>query len=85
MATLRLDFLIKKGSLPADRVAEMLHVEKFDTEESMSEKVGLPSSVLVKNRNEQTDHLYLRIKEDFDLSSESFLQFLKDAHHAFPK
>jgi len=30
--TLRLDFLIRKGSLSADSVAEMLGVEKFDTD-----------------------------------------------------
>lgn len=83
--TLRLDFLVKKGSLPPDHVAKMLGVEKFDTEESLAEKMGLPSSVLVKNRNEQTDRLYLRIKEDFDLTSEAFVHFLQEAHKAFPK
>jgi len=83
--TLRLDFLLRKGSLSADHVAELLGVKKFDTEESLSEKLGLPSSVLVENRNEQTDRLYLRIKEGFDLSGEAFLKFLKEAHKAFPK
>jgi hypothetical protein len=63
----------------------MLGVQKFDTEESMSEKMNLPSSVLVKNRNDQTDRIYLRIKEGFDLSGQSFLDFLKLAHKAFPK
>lgn len=83
--TLRLDFLIKKGSLSADTVAQMLGVEKFDTEESFSEKLTLPSSVLVRNRNEQTDRLYLRVKEDFDLANEAFVQFLDAAYKAFPK
>ncbi len=83
--TLRLDFVVKKGTLSADHVAGMLSVEKFDTEESLAEKLGLPSSVLVKNRNEQTDRVYLRIKEDFDLSNETFVQFLHEAYKAFPK
>jgi hypothetical protein len=83
--TLRLDFLVKKGALSADHVAQLLGVEKFDTEESLSEKMNLPSSVLVKNRNEQTDRLYLRIKEGFDVSSEAFIKFLEEAHRAFPK
>ncbi len=82
---LRLDFLLKKDSLSADRIADMLKVEKFDTEESFAEKFGLPSSVLVKNRNEQTDRLHLRIKEDFNLASEPFVQFLQEVYEAFPK
>lgn len=83
--TLRLDFLLKKGALQADHVAEMLGVEKFDKEESLAEKMNLPSSVLIVNRNEQTDRLYLRVKEDFDLSSDAFVNFLQEAYKAFPK
>jgi plasmid maintenance system antidote protein VapI len=60
-------------------------LEKFDTEESLAEKMGLPSSVLVKDRNEQTDRVLLRIKEDFDLTSEAFVQFLQEARRAFPR
>jgi hypothetical protein len=51
----------------------------------MSEKLSLPSSVLIKNRNEGTDRILLRIKDDFDLSNASFISFLKDAYSAFPK
>ena len=43
------------------------------------------SSVLVKNRNDQTDRLLLRIKEGFDLSSKTFAAFLEEAYKAFPK
>jgi hypothetical protein len=51
----------------------------------MSEKLGLPSSVLIKNRNEISDRMYIRVKDDFKLESDEFLSFLKDAHKAFPR
>jgi hypothetical protein len=41
--------------------------------------------VVVKNRNENTDRVILRIKDDIDLESEVFSKFLDDAHKAFPK
>ena len=82
---LRLHFLVKAGSFQSEQVAELLGVVKFDKEETLSEKLGLPSSVLIINRNENTDRLVLRIKNDFDLESESFAKFLHDAYKAFPK
>ncbi|MDA2934806.1 hypothetical protein MYX82_10760 [Acidobacteria bacterium AH-259-D05] len=77
--------MVKAGSFQPEKVAEQLGVVKFDKEESLSEKLGLPSSVLVTNRNENTDRLILRIKDDFDLDSESFSAFLDEAYKAFPK
>ena len=41
--------------------------------------------VFIKNRNDNTDRMYIRVKDDFDLESEEFVNFLKDAHKAFPK
>ena len=41
--------------------------------------------MLIKNRNENTDRMSVRVKEDFDLDSEEFVNFLKDAYDAFPK
>lgn len=82
---LRLNFLVKAGSFNSDEVANRLKIAKFDKEESLSEKMGLPSSVFIKNRNENTDRIFIRVKEDFDLESEEFLSFLKDAYKAFPK
>lgn len=82
---LRLGFLVKANSFNSDAIAEKLNVAKFEREESMSEKLALPSSVLIKNRNEQTDRIYLRIKDDFDIESDQFVCFLKDAYKAFPK
>lgn len=82
---LRLDFLVKANSFNSDKVSNRLNIVKFDKEESLSEKLGLPSSVLIKNRNENTDRMSIRVKEDFDLESEEFVNFLKDAYEAFPK
>ena len=82
--TLLLKFLVKKDSFKSDQIADRLQVKKFDKEESMSEKLNLPSSVFVKNRNEKTDRIYLRIKNDFNIESEEFLVFMNDAYKAFP-
>ncbi|GAB4358967.1 MAG: hypothetical protein Kow006_27770 [Gammaproteobacteria bacterium] len=84
-STLRLHFLIKAGSLKAEDIAKQLDIVKFDEEDSLSEKLNLPSSVVIKNINESTDRVILRVKEDFNLESESFLHFLKAAYKAFPK
>ena len=75
---------MKAGSLKADEFASQLGIAKFDREESLSEKLNLPSSVVVKNRNESTDRVILRVKEDFDLESEAFAHFLSATYKAFP-
>ena len=54
-------------------------------EESLSEKFALPSSVSIKNRNEQTDLIRIRLKEDFDPTSEKFLKFLEAAYKSCRK
>lgn len=83
--TIRLDFLVKKGAFKSDEIAARLQVKKFDKDESMSDKLNLPSSVLVKNRNDKTDRIYLRVKDDFDIESNEFLSFLLDAYKASAK
>lgn len=45
----------------------------------------LPSSVFIKNRNENTDRVYLRMKDDFNLESPAFVAFLEQAHKACPR
>jgi len=62
-----------------------LGITKFDKEESLLEKLGLPSSVFIKNRNENTDRVRIRVKDDFDLESEPFLKFLEEAYKACPR
>ena len=82
---LRLSFLVKANSFVIDEVAKQLNIAKFDKEESLSEKLGLPSSVFIQNRNENSDRMTIRVKDDFDIESKEFLKFLKDAYKAFPK
>lgn len=80
-----LDFIVKAGVFKTDELAKRLGVEKFDTDESLAEKLGMPSTVFVKNRNQSSDRIRLRTKEDFDIKSEAFIEFLRDAFKAFPK
>lgn len=84
-SVLRLDFLVKSRSFKIDELSETLNLVKFEKEESFSEKIALPSSVLIKNRNENTDRISIRIKEDYNLESEEFLKFLMNTVKAFPK
>jgi hypothetical protein len=83
--SLVLDFLIKAKTFNIDRVAKELNIAKFDKEESLSEKFGLPSSVFIRNRNEQTDRVLIRVKEDFNLGSDEFVKFLQTAYKACPR
>lgn len=81
-ASLRLRFLVKAGAVKADDVAKHLGIQVFDQEESMSEKLALPSSVMVKNQNDASDAVIVRVKEDFDVSKPEFLEFVKSAYEA---
>ena len=80
-----LDFLVKANIFKTDELAKSLGIEKFDTDESLADKLNLPSSIFVKNRNTISDRIRLRAKKDFDFKSESFIEFLKKAYKAFPK
>ena len=60
-------------------------VEKFDSDESLSDKFSMPSSVFVKNRNQTSDRIRLRVKEEFDLKAEVFTKFLEKAYKASPR
>jgi hypothetical protein len=84
-SVLRLSFHVKANSFKAEELAERLGVKLFDKEESFTEKLNLPSSLFVRNQNETADRVILRIKEDFDLNSTSFLEFLRQAYKTFPK
>ncbi len=66
-------------------MANKLNIAKFDEEESLSERLALFSSVYVKRENDEKDKIYIRIKEDFNINSQEFLEFLKEAYSAFPK
>lgn len=80
-----IDILVKAGVFKTDELAKRLGVEKFDTDETLAEKLGMPSTVFVKNRTQKSDRIRLRAKEDFDVNSKEFIDFLRDAFKAFPK
>jgi len=73
---------VKTGSFGADELAERLQIAKFDREETLAEKLGLPSSVIITPRGAGTDRVRIRMKSDFNLDSEQFLTFLQDARQA---
>lgn len=75
--TLILNFLVKANNFKQSELASDLNIEIFDKEESLSEKFGLPSSVLIQNRNEKSDRIILRLKEEFDLSNDNFKKFME--------
>jgi hypothetical protein len=76
---------VTPGAFESSVLAERLGVKQFEQAESLSEKLGLPSSVEVQSRSEATDRIVLRLKEDFDPSGDEFLSFLHDAYEAFPR
>lgn len=82
---IRLNFTVKAGAFKQADLAKKLSVEEFDKEEPLADKLGLPSSVSVQNRNPGTDRVILRIKQDFDLDSEPFADLLDKAYKAFQK
>jgi hypothetical protein len=82
---LLLDFYLKAKSFKTSEIAEKLNIVEFDKEETLSEKLSTPSSVFIKNIRENMDRVRIRVKEDFNLASGEFLQFLEKAYKAFPK
>lgn len=84
--SLILDFVVQGKIFQTDPLAKQLGVAVFDREETLSEKLNLPSSVYVRSRrNENTDRVRIRAKEDFNLQSPAFIQFLEAAYKACPK
>jgi len=81
---LRLMINVRAGAFDQEDVAQRLGIQVFDKDDSLADKIGLPTSVLVQNRSDNRDRVVIRLKEDFDLHSETFLSFLQDAYNAFP-
>ena len=82
---LNLNFVVSASAFDQADLASRLSVEQFVREDSLADKFGLPSSVLIRKRGESTDRVTLRIKEDFHLKSQAFVEFLQEAHEAFPR
>jgi hypothetical protein len=82
---LLMDLYVKAGTFKEEEFAGAIGVSVYDTSEPMSEKLGLPSSVRIRNRGDSTDQIVLRMKEDFDVGSGSFLGVLRTAYASFSK
>ena len=82
---LRLHFKVKTGEFNQHDIANRLGVQEFDPDDSLSDKFQYSSSVYVEQRNESTDNIKLRVKDDFNIESEEFLKFLNDAYKACPR
>jgi hypothetical protein len=82
---LELAFTVKRGSFDQSHLASRLGLQEFNKELSLKEKLSLPSSVLVWEVDDTVDRVRLRVKEGFDLGSEAFLRFLREAHQASPR
>jgi len=82
--TLVSDIFIKKGDMSANKIAEDLGIKIFDKQSSLSEKLQLESSVGITNKGDY-DRVRIRIKKEFDISSDKFLEFLKDSYVSFMK
>lgn len=73
-----LSLSVKKESIVKSEIAKSLGIEEFDSEDELSEKLNLPTSINVKRRNETSDRILLRIKEDFNIEKPEFINFLKE-------
>ncbi len=83
--SLVLHILVTPGKFDKAEIAKNLQIEEFDEEGTFADKMGLRSSVTIKKSTEHTGWIMLRLKGDFDVQSEAFIDFLKQAYKAFPK
>jgi len=77
-ALIKLIMRVQPGSFEVNALAKRLEVEVFSSDETLADKLGLPSSVTIRSRNDGKDNVILRIKDDFDLESEEFVKVLKE-------
>jgi len=82
---LRLNFAIKSKTFDEQDLAQRLGVAQFNSMQSLSEKMSLRNSVFVEESGESRDYIRLRIKDEFDMQSKPFLEFLNQAYNAFPR
>ncbi|MEN4005997.1 MAG: endonuclease NucS [Methanobacterium sp.] len=79
-----LDFLfVKANNLEQFTLAKNLGIVEYSG--SLKDKLGLPSSVFVQKKDDSTDQIILRIKKDFNVESEAFMNFLNEVYEAFSK
>lgn len=82
---LRLHCQIQAGVYQQQDLAHRLGIQEFDSEDSLSEKLDLPSSVSIRRRSETKERITVRLKKDFDLENEALLNLLQELYQAFSK
>lgn len=80
-----LDFYIKPGVFDRKALADRLKLAEFETDDDLSDKMSLPSSVTVKRLNEHRERIRIRAKQDFVLDTPEFRDFITAAFAASPK
>lgn len=80
-----LDFYVKAKSFGIETLTKELGLAKFEKEESLAEKLGLPSSASVKSKSGMVDRIRIRVKDDFKIDSKAFSDFIARAYKAQPK
>ncbi len=80
---LYVDVFAKNGTFVQQELAQELDIQEFDPEESISEKLGLPSSVVVQQDSDKRERVRVRIKKEFDLGKPAFMAFLRKAYDLF--
>ncbi len=81
---LYLNILIKKGDIDVIKVSKDLGIKIFDRDSSLSEKLQLESSVKITNKGEY-DKIIIRIKKEFNVTSDEFIKLLTDCFNSFKK
>ncbi len=82
--TLVSNIFVKRSGMEVKRISEDLGIKIFDKESSFSEKLQLESSVEITNKGDY-DRVRIRIKKDFELTNDKFLNFLRDCYASFKK
>ena len=79
---LAVDFRMEIGVFTQADLAKRLGVSEYPTDGDLAEKLSVPSSISIGPRNPWGR---LRIKDDFNLDSTQFRDFLRDGQAAFSK
>lgn len=82
--TLVSNVYIKKEDMDVREISEDLGIKIFDKESSLSEKLQLESSVEITNKDDY-DRVRIRIKKEFDVTNDKFLNFLRNCYASFKK
>ena len=77
---LRVSFFVHVGVFESESVATSLGLARFDRDKSLSEKLSLPSSVLIRPVSSTVDRVTIRVKEGFDVQDARLLAFMKQAY-----